>query len=141
MKKDYNAFDCAFDILRAFDKSVEKLLASEYYNIAEDDKEILFAKSRDIFGKGLKKTIDLIIVEKKKKQGKQKVKMGWISTKDRLPEVGVRVLASYTNKYITINQMHIQDDASFARNVIYWMPLSEPPESEGERWTEKSLIY
>lgn len=62
--------------------------------------------------------------------------VAWISVKDRLPEPGVRVLATH-GKYIDIASMSSSgtwgdpfDRAAFysGRQVTHWMPLPKPPE-------------
>jgi hypothetical protein len=55
----------------------------------------------------------------------------WISVKDRLPEIGERVLISYYDG-VSIGSYHRNDDwhgiGIILRSVTHWMPLPKPPE-------------
>lgn len=67
----------------------------------------------------------------------------WISVKDRLPEIGHRILVTHrtSGDYANLKVMEawrISDDeycvpedySILAHDVDYWMPLPEPPEEK-----------
>ena len=59
----------------------------------------------------------------------------WISVKDRLPEPNTLVLVySKQGKYINLKTDYITCNGKWFYSflVTHWMPLPEPPESEGD---------
>lgn len=61
----------------------------------------------------------------------------WISAKDRLPEVGARVLTLSKWGHLSDRQLYKFESGSLmfrpdglapVRDVTHWMPLPEPPE-------------
>ena len=68
----------------------------------------------------------------------------WVSVEDRLPEPGERVLATdcgfvgefYINKRGKWQRYNVNcSELLMALDILYWMPLPEPPEKEKERAT------
>ena len=67
-------------------------------------------------------------------------KPGWISVEDRLPPEGERVLATdgafvgemYINKRGQWQRYNVNDySLLMALDILWWMPLPEPPEVDG----------
>lgn len=65
---------------------------------------------------------------------------GWVSVEERLPEPGERVLATdcgfvgefYINKRGQWQRYNVNcSELLMALDILYWMPLPEPPEKEG----------
>ena len=66
----------------------------------------------------------------------------WISVEDRLPKKEGKYLICTINGYVTFGYFNNTDDGKLTllrdnphfdyRNVIYWMPLPEPPKMKGE---------
>ena len=56
----------------------------------------------------------------------------WISVKDKMPENHTAVLALYSNGIISVVD-YIDVNIGFMSigDVTHWMPLPDPPESEG----------
>lgn len=79
---------------------------------------------------------------KEKLQSAEEYKGGWISVKDRLPEVHQKVLITYQSKravgvnigYISIydRKWHYNRGDLVGSKIIAWMPLPEPYQKEGE---------
>jgi len=67
----------------------------------------------------------------------------WISVKDRLPEDGEPILIVVNDLksepvqadvcYYDGDEAWLDSGYNFGSDVIYWMPLPEPPEQEGEK--------
>ena len=66
--------------------------------------------------------------------------MKWVSVKERLPEVGQKVLACGVHKGMEVQQFHgahfLRDGTcvwewkhNTIKTVTHWMPLPEPPEN------------
>lgn len=65
----------------------------------------------------------------------------WISVKERLPEAGERVLATdgyfVGEFFLNMRGQWLRYDISgcllvASLDILYWMPLPEPPKEEGE---------
>lgn len=68
---------------------------------------------------------------------KKRVKMEWISVKDRLPEPHTDVLiwghyGAFIGWYSHTRQMWRSDDYGEIRDVTHWMPLPDAPEVVSE---------
>ena len=71
--------------------------------------------------------------------------MGWISVKDRLPEMGVEVLGCVPDGnggYASIGSCYLDREGSIREynefeiyEITHWMPLPEPPTNEAKKET------